>query len=687
MRTGTTGISQAYAPAAQATVATPAYQPPARTGQTGQQTALQPAVASAKPRNDSLGKLLTETDVYVKYGLHDKALEHLRKVFAVDPENIDAHEKAYAIYVASNNHAQAAEQLLNVLRLHTRGGDKARAQPYLATMLQQNPGHPEVPVFLQALRQEGSGSTAEVEAAPTEAADDAILVDSSDDEVIVADEPAEEHISAEVAISAEEPVPEFVPDDMAMAPDDAEAAGSVEVDPPPVADDYLESAPIVSDDEELATGAMVLEDEPRTGEFETATAAPVAEAAPWEPPPDDEDEGPTMGTGIPVQTAPALAAATRQTPAFIPPAALGDEDEHEAPTRAMKALDPALLRSASNSRPDVAAFVPQPLELEEAPVGFAAPASTLAGEEAAPAELLETPAPVEEAIEAPPLDEPASEECDEATFFIEQGLYDEAREILETVLIAYPDHQRAAQLLAQVDQAQTGGGSPAPVAAEPTTDESGAGEGRDAFDLAQELADELGDFGEQAPAEASAVGGGEDDYQVSVEEVFAEFKKGLEKVVKPEDVDTHYDLGIAYKEMGLIDDAISEFTIARKGCVGKKKEVDCLTMAGLLQMMKGDYPMAIDAFLQALTSEHATGEVERATRFELAQAYEGAGQAGRALAQYMKVQAQEPGYREVGSHVERLSAVAVPEEDPQPAAGGGGPRKGGPGASRKVGYV
>ena len=45
------------------------------------------------------------------------------------------------------------------------------------------------------------------------------------------------------------------------------------------------------------------------------------------------------------------------------------------------------------------------------------------------------------------------------------------------------------------------------------------------------------------------------DFQYSVEEVFTEFKKGLEKVVKPEDVDTHYDLGIAYKEMGLLDDA------------------------------------------------------------------------------------------------------------------------------------
>lgn len=97
--------------------------------------------------------------------------------------------------------------------------------------------------------------------------------------------------------------------------------------------------------------------------------------------------------------------------------------------------------------------------------------------------------------------------------------------------------------------------------------------------------------------------------------------------------------------------------------------------------------MAVDAFLQALTSEHSTGEVEKATRFELATAYEGAGQPGRALAQYLKVQASDASYRDVGSMVDRLSAIAVPEDDPP---GGGPPPRRGPGGgapSRKVGYV
>ncbi len=676
-RTGTTGAAPVYTPQPPVTAAAPVYQPRRSPVPTAP-----PPEAAAPKRTDSLGKLLTETDVYVKYGLHDKALEHLRKVFAVEPENIDAHEKAYAIYVASNNHAQAAEQLLNVLRLHTRIGDRERAAPYLNTILQQNPSHPEVPVFVQLL------GTAATGAAPShdsqaEMPDDAILVDSSDDEVIVADEPGDEPISAEVAISGEEAIeaPEYVPDEMAIAPDDAAAAAQVEVDPPPVADEYVEPAPIVSDEEgfEPPTASMALSEEPRTGEFEAP--AVIEDELPPDPEPLPEPD------------------AFDATPALGTPS-LGD-DAHEAPTRAMKAFDPSLLGAALRTQ-QVA-----PVKLEDLPRS-GGPSSTMSDEEEFEPppveppqdlpledEVIEQPQafapeePVEQPVEAPPEDEPASEECDEATFFIEQGLLDEAREILETVLIAYPDHQRAARLLAQVE-----GGGAAPTVDAPPPAVDGAplnGESKDAFDLAQELADELGDFGGEAEAAAPALGG-DDDYQVSVEEVFAEFKKGLEKVVKPEDVDTHYDLGIAYKEMGLVDDAISEFTIARKGCVGKKKEVDCLTMAGLLQMQKGDFAMAVDAFLQALTSEHATGEVEKATRFELAAAYEGAGHAGRALTQYLKVQASDPDYRDVSTHVDRLSAVATPEDDPPSTSGGGGPppKKGGSSGaspSRKVGYV
>ena len=657
---GATAAMPAYPPAGQAS----AVQQPHQAAQQHQAQMVATPVKTKPAGADNLGKLLTETDVYVKYGLHDKALEHLRKVFAIDPENIDAHEKAYAIYVASNNHAQSFEQLLNVLRLHTRSGDAARAQPFLATILQTQPGHPEVPVFLSALRMaHGGASAAHAQQSDDNEAEDAILVDSSDDEVIVADEP-EDVISGEVA--ADEVIDSaevLASDEVMLSASDADAAAQVEVEPPPVADldESTGDQQVVSDfDGEAqmydATSYDQPDGEPTTGEFSLVDEPAVEEE--------------TGDTGLPVTAEPSRPGIPLTTEPHRPsPLGLG-EDEHEAPTRISQRLDPSLLRAA---RPSI-------------------PEESFAEEEPEPPTTT-TPMPDEQQVEAPPEDEPAAEECDEATFFVEQGLWDEAREILETVMIAYPDHRRAAKLMARVEAEQNGGvpaSSPGGTLSE-ASEGNGAEEGRDAFDLAAELANELGDFGdEQSDTGEAPASGGNDEYQVSVEEVFAEFKKGLEKVVKPEDVDTHYDLGVAYKEMGLIDDAVGEFTIARKGCLGKRKEIDCLSMIGMLQVGRGEIAPAIDAYQQGLASEHARGEVEKSLRYELALAYEAGDQPGRALWQYLKVQAIDRNYRETATAVERLSAITVPEDDtppppqkPQTGGGTGGAR----GGARKVGYV
>jgi len=48
------------------------------------------------------------------------------------------------------------------------------------------------------------------------------------------------------------------------------------------------------------------------------------------------------------------------------------------------------------------------------------------------------------------------------------------------------------------------------------------------------------------------------------EVVFAKFRDGVSKQISPEDVQTHFDLGVAYAEMGLHADAISEFEIVTR---------------------------------------------------------------------------------------------------------------------------
>jgi len=704
-------MSMAAVAATPAAPPAPASPPPGMGGPPS--GAFAAAVAAAPPAptgKEQFSKLLTETEVYVKYGLHDKALDHLRKIFAVDPENLDAHEKAYHIYVASGNMAQAGEQLLNVLRLCTRRAEVQRAQPYLATILQQNPGHPEVPAFLSVLQSDeampATGSNVE------SVAEDAILVDSNDDEIVVADAPEDalaqpmgDELALVSASDDHDDDAQIVSGEFSLPPDDSEDSVVLEDEPGAV---IAGDEPLFGDGdepEEATTVFMPMDaDEPLVAD--TGVALSLGE----------DEPSPTQVGAVSYESDESPFAAPEDMSAPGPEYALELDSEPEPTSVGGGALvgeelpgdEPALDAYAFDD--SAAALEPEPFpEPEPEPE----PVPVVVAKAPPPAAKAQPPAPKPQPVAAKPEEpeeEPGGEECDEASFFIDQGIYDEAREILETVMIAFPGHARAGELMARLEALESG---EAPAAEETEAPEAVAvpavpalGESpaeRDAFDLAAELAGEFGDLSGAEPPAAAAV---EEDFQYSVEEVFAEFKKGLAKVVKPEDVDTHYDLGIAYREMGLIDDALQEFAVAREGCLGKKRELDCLTMTGMLQFQKGDARAAVGTFKLALASEHAIGEVPKALGFELAMAYEAVGELGKALYHYERVAALDPKFRDVQGIVGRLSATTSPVADPLPPAGKSpGGNRGGSGAPpqsgarpvtaapaaaakpRKVGYV
>ena len=72
------------------------------------------------------------------------------------------------------------------------------------------------------------------------------------------------------------------------------------------------------------------------------------------------------------------------------------------------------------------------------------------------------------------------------------------------------------------------------------------------------------------------------------------------------DAATHYDLGVAYKEMGLFTDAITEFELAARD---PGRECVCQSMIGMIHREHGNIDAAIDAFIRGL---HAAGEDARA---------------------------------------------------------------------------
>ncbi|HXY62091.1 MAG TPA: tetratricopeptide repeat protein, partial [Nitrospirota bacterium] len=169
----------------------------------------------------------------------------------------------------------------------------------------------------------------------------------------------------------------------------------------------------------------------------------------------------------------------------------------------------------------------------------------------------------------------------------------------------------------------------------------------DFFDLASELRDELSSITVPARPAASA-----DDQ--SLDDIFEEFKKGVEQQVAKEDADTHYNLGVAYKEMGLLDDAIGEFTLTPEG---EPKFVQSRYMLGLCYMGKGEYHNAIAEIEKALNYVESSGVKQQeliGMHYDLGLAYQGAANREGALAQFQWVHDANPGYRDANAKLAEL---------------------------------
>jgi len=101
-------------------------------------------------------------------------------------------------------------------------------------------------------------------------------------------------------------------------------------------------------------------------------------------------------------------------------------------------------------------------------------------------------------------------------------------------------------------------------------------------------------------------------------EIFDEFKKGVDEKIGKDDFETRYNLGIAYKEMGLIEEAIHEFLISSKN---PKKHFDSAGLLGMCFREKGMIDDAIEWFSKALkTTGRKEGEY-LAVKYELITSY------------------------------------------------------------------
>ena len=239
---------------------------------------------------------------------------------------------------------------------------------------------------------------------------------------------------------------------------------------------------------------------------------------------------------------------------------------------------------------------------------------------------------------------PSMGDLEQIDFFIDQELYEDAARVLADL---EEKHGEDAEVLERrrklkevgvlLDQVET---------VEEGSEELFADE-EQYIDLAKELEAELA-AEEAMVEEATGRGKGE----AILEEVFKEFQKGVEEQLSEEDADTHFNLGIAYREMGLLPEAIREFQVASRDTA---YFVESCSNIGVCYQEQGMWTEAAEWYQKALVAPDITPEARVGLRYDLAAAYQSAGDVEQAAGIFEEIAAVNSSYRDVANRLANLS--------------------------------
>jgi hypothetical protein len=170
-------------------------------------------------------------------------------------------------------------------------------------------------------------------------------------------------------------------------------------------------------------------------------------------------------------------------------------------------------------------------------------------------------------------------------------------------------------------------------------------EENDFFDLAGELEQELSQEDVFQPDELMMPS------EQSLEEIVEGFKKGVAEHLSPTDYETHFNLGIAYREMGLLDEAIGEFQLAAKS---PTHLVSCCSMLGICFLDKGLPALAVKWYRRGLEAPESNEEETLGLLYDLGCAYVTQGDSESAYRTFVELYGINSNYRDVVARLEEL---------------------------------
>jgi tetratricopeptide (TPR) repeat protein len=599
-----------------------------------------------------ISQSLTDVDLFASYGLTQKAIGLLEAILRRAPRHTPTIEKLLDFVLGAGDDRRTAELAARLEKLHGDRGDQRSAERFaeLRRRFQRAAGLSDADLA-------ASSEAALAEHFPVAGGGE----DIAEGEELAAFEVAPDSPAAETPATTE-PVPEDVHEvDLSdewlsvlkeVAPEKAAAELPVVHELVADAADTPESAP----EFEIAP-------EPEPAPVENASSAPahlesVHSSSPFVPPAD----------------MPAYAE-FQVTPEAPPPI----EELIEAPVASSEVTAP---EEAVPEKPAIEEAVPNVVEefIAEIPVEEPEPVSTASADESAyelPAEPVVDELPALEEIAAPEAKEEIPElapvevsHAPEKTVAPQEEPEFELDQDYELILESEPlvpaYDQKPPGILIESHEAE-----PEPVHASGNSSAPPAGSGFASDQFLADLASEIEHLGTGALTPSYSTANAEVPVKIidtsnlsdsgPLKEVFDDFRAELgEMGSDDEDLETHYNLGTAFREMGLLEEAISEFQkVAKANERGRpfRYAMQCCTLLGLAFMEKGQPAIAAIWYERALLTPGVEPESILALRYDLGIAQESAGEPEAALKSFSKVYAMNIDYRDVA---ERIAALQKP---------------------------
>jgi len=136
-----------------------------------------------------------------------------------------------------------------------------------------------------------------------------------------------------------------------------------------------------------------------------------------------------------------------------------------------------------------------------------------------------------------------------------------------------------------------------------------------------------------------------------VESVFKAIQENAAQEVKDDPL-FQYNMGLTYRETGLLDEAIDAF---RKVVGTGEKLYDAFVMLGITYRERGLFHESLDSLRQAVSLEEASTDMKVGILYEIAQTYKALGDNSNALSIFREIQKDHKDFKDVELEIVRLA--------------------------------